>query len=74
MVIGFNGKHYSFLNFESYSCGNKVNSGEVDDDLNFSYEKNTEVYESCAASLNGEMWVLGSNHLPKQVPAFLHFQ
>ena len=51
-----------------------INSGEVDDDLNFSYEKNTEVYESCAASLNGEMWVLGSNHHPKQVPAFLHYQ
>ena len=31
----------------------------MNDDINFTYEENTDVYESCAASLNDEMWVLG---------------
>ena len=40
-----------------------LSSGDVDDDLNFAYETNTEVYVSCAASLNGKMFVLvGYNH------------
>ena len=41
--------------------------GETDDDINFTYEANTEVYESCAASLNDEMWVLGGYNQKRQV-------
>ena len=36
--------------------------GEFDDDLNFAYEHNTEVLGSCAATLDGEMFVLGGYH------------
>ena len=41
--------------------------GEVDDDINFAYDTNTEVYGSCAASLNGKMFVLGGWNQRKQV-------
>ena len=41
--------------------------GEVDDDIDFSYEDNTEVLYSCAASLNDEMWVLGGSSKKRQV-------
>ena len=41
--------------------------GEVDDDINFTYEENTEVYRSCAASLNDEMWVFGGFFIERQV-------
>ena len=41
--------------------------GEVDDDINFTLEANTEVFRSCAASLNDEMWVLGGYHKKRQV-------
>ena len=41
--------------------------GEVNDDINFVYEANTEVTEGCAASLNDEMWILGGNALHRQV-------
>ena len=42
-------------------------SGEVDYDINFTYEDNTEVRGSCAASLHDEMWVLGSYSKKRQV-------
>ena len=45
----------------------KNTSGKVDDDINFTYEANTEVWGSCAASLNDEMWVLGGNNQNRQV-------
>ena len=54
--------HYFFNSFY-----NKNILGETDDDINFTYEANTEVYESCAASLNDEMWVLGGHNQKRQV-------
>ena len=42
-------------------------SGEVDYDINFTYEDNTEIRGSCAASLHDEMWVLGSHSKKRQV-------
>ena len=41
--------------------------GEFDDDIDFTYDTNTEVYLSCTAALNDEMWVLGGNNRPRQV-------
>ena len=35
----------------------KLFSGEVNDDLRFTYDPRTEVRGSCAASLDGEMFV-----------------
>ena len=40
--------------------------GDVNDHLDFN-KKNTEVYESCGASLYGEMFVLGGKHEKRQV-------
>ena len=48
-------------------CDNNNILGEVDDDINFTYEDNTQVYRSCAASLNDEMWVLGGYTKKRQV-------
>ena len=39
----------------------------MDDDINFTYETNTEVYSSCAATLDGEMFVLGGENQKRQV-------
>ena len=39
----------------------------MDDDTNFTFEDNTGVYYSCAASLNDEMWVLGGYNKERQV-------
>ena len=44
-----------------------IHSGEVDDDINFTYEGNTEVRGSCAASLYDEMWVFGGFYKKRQV-------
>ena len=41
--------------------------GEVDDDINFNYDTDTEVRGSCAASLNGKMFVLGGWNQKQQV-------
>ena len=46
---------------------NKNISGEVDDDINFTYEDNTEAEGSCAATLNDEMWVFGGYYQRRQV-------
>ena len=54
--------HYIFIR-----CDNKNTLGEVDDDINFTYEANTEAYFSCAASLNDEMWVFGGYNQRRQV-------
>ena len=35
--------------------------GNVDDDTAFTYDDDTEVYASCAATLHGEFWVIGGN-------------
>ena len=39
----------------------------MDDDINFTYEDNTEVYFSCAAALNDEMLIFGGLRLERQV-------
>ena len=39
----------------------------MDDDINFTYDANTEVDYSCAATLNDEMWILGGNSQQRQV-------
>ena len=44
-----------------------LSSGEVDDDINLNYDANTEVFGSCAASLNGKMFVLGGWNQAQQV-------
>lgn len=38
-----------------------------DYDISFTYDANTEVHGSCAASLNGEMFVLGGFNQKRQV-------
>ena len=39
----------------------------MDDDINFTYEDNTEAEGSCAATLNDEMWVFGGSNKKRQV-------
>ena len=39
----------------------------VDDDISFTYEADTEVEMSCAATFKDEMWVLGGSHHKRQV-------
>ena len=69
MVIGYNGKLHLNITLWSLFITNDKNNilGEVDDDINFTFEDNTEVEFSCAASLNDEMWILGGNSLRRQV-------
>ena len=69
MVIGYNGKLHLNITLSSLFIADDNNNilGEVDDDINFTYEENTEVYFSCAASLNDEMWVLGGGNRKRQV-------
>ena len=55
------------LHYVFYSYDNKNILGEVDDDINFTYDANTEVYYSCSASWNDEMWILGGNYQRRQV-------
>ena len=42
-------------------------SGEIDNDINFNYDANTEVFASCAATLNDNMYVLGGGFKTRQV-------
>jgi len=69
MVIRYNGKLHLNITLWSLFITNDNNniSGEVDDDINFTFEENTVVYYSCAASLNDEMWVLGGMYKERQV-------
>ena len=41
--------------------------GEVDDDINFTYDANTEISQSCVASWNDEMYVFGGKNHKRQV-------
>ena len=45
-------------------------SGEYDDDINFTYDTNTETYKSCSAILNNEMYVFGGGTHERQVIFF----
>ena len=69
MVIGYNGKLHLNITQSSLFIANDNNNilGEVNDDINFTFEDNTEVDYSCAASLNDEMWVLGGYNKERQV-------
>ena len=69
MVIGYNGKLHLNINLSLFYIANDNNNilGEVDDDINFTLEGNTEVLYSCAASLNDEMWVLDGMNKKRQV-------
>ena len=69
MVIGYNGKLHLNITLSSLFIANDNNniSGEVDDDINFTFEEKTEVFLSCAASLNDEMWVFGGWYKERQV-------
>ena len=69
MVIGYNGKLHLNITQSSLFIANDNNNilGEVDDDINFTFEDNTELYYSCAASLNDEMWILGGGNKERQV-------
>ena len=69
MVIGYNGKPQLNITLSLFFIENDNNNilAEVDDDINFTFEDNTEVFYSCAASLNDEMWVLGGNNQRRQV-------
>ena len=42
-------------------------SGKIDDDINLARDFNTEVYGSCAASLNDHMYVFGGFSHDRQV-------
>ena len=52
---------------DSYSLIDFYVLGNVDDDIVFTYETDTEVFKSCAATLNGEFWVLGGYNQRRQV-------
>ena len=39
----------------------------MENDINFNYEPETEVYKSCAATLDGEMFVIGGFQQKRQV-------
>ena len=69
MVIGYNGKLHLNITLSYFFIANDNNNilGEVDDDINFTFEDNTDTYASCAASLNDEMWVLGGYNKERQV-------
>ena len=69
MVIGYNGKLHLNITLSYFFIANDNNNvlGEVDDDINFTFEDNTDVVYSCAASLNDEMWVLGGANKKRQV-------
>ena len=69
MVIGYNGKLHLNITLSSLFIANDNNNilGEVNDDINFTFEDNTEVFYSCAASLNDEMWIFGGFYQRRQV-------
>ena len=66
MLIGLNGKSDMIFSLTLIFFA-KLSSGGVNDDLRFTYDPRTEVRGSCAASLDGEMFVLGGWYLPQQV-------
>ena len=42
-------------------------SGNVDDNINFTYGSKTEVFMACVASLDGVMFILGGRNRKRQV-------
>ena len=49
------------------SC-TQISLGAYDNNLNFAYGENTEVKRSCAATLNGEMYVFSGPTLQGHEP------
>ena len=41
--------------------------GNVENDLQFNYGENTETYDSCGATLNGQLWIIGGWNERNQV-------
>ena len=39
----------------------------MDDETVFTYDSDTEVHQSCAATLNDEFWVIGGSNKKRQV-------
>lgn len=39
----------------------------VKTELKLNFEKDTEVYESCGATLNGQHWIIGGRNEKRQV-------
>ena len=44
--------------------------GNVQRDLKLNFEKDTQVYYSCGASLNGQYWIIGGSNEKRQVSHF----
>ena len=45
----------------------------MDDETVFTYDTDTEVHQSCAATLNDEFWVIGGSNKKRQV-IMTHFK
>ena len=67
MVLGYNGKPYCQYDIEFYFLIQPYHLGDVEDDISFTFDDYTEVYYSCAATLNDEMWILGGANYKRQV-------
>ena len=65
MVIDFEGRKLTIT--KSYTGEINISSGNIDADTVFTYETDTEVYASCAATLHGEFWVIGGANKKRQV-------
>ena len=46
---------------------NGIYLGNVKRDLKLNFEKGTEVYRSCGATLNGKNWIIGGSNEKRQV-------
>ena len=46
---------------------NEIYLGNVKRDLKLNFEKGTEVYGSCGATLNGQNWIIGGYNEKRQV-------
>ena len=60
------------IDFEGGKLANNVSLifffiGNVDDDTRFTFDADTEVFQSCATTLNDEFWVIGGYHKKRQV-------
>ena len=56
-----------FVNYKACSLIDFSVQGNVDDDIVFTYETDTEVSCSCAATLHDEFWVIGGTNKKRQV-------
>ena len=47
--------------------GTRIVLGNVKRELKLNFEKETEVYKSCGATLNGQNWIIGGENEKRQV-------